>query len=158
MLWRMGYLQRKDKLSLQWSLRMPGTPALRPELVDGGGGVVRSGRVVRVGAAVAVHREERIPAVDVLADVHLVQVHLRAAQSLVVLEAHAPLPHHDDDVAPKDVRALCIYLHADSQFVIRYSLYVRVITWHPIKNMARAQRGASSTCDGVKPLHTLFKL
>lgn len=52
------------------------------------------------------HREERVPAVDVLPDVHLVQVDLRAAQPLVVLESHAPLPHHDDDVASKDVGAL----------------------------------------------------
>lgn len=74
--------------------------------------VVRSGRVVRVGASVAVHREKRVPSADGLADAQLVQIHLRAAQSLVVFEAHAPLPHHDDDVAAKDVRAL--RFHGDS--------------------------------------------
>lgn len=52
------------------------------------------------------HREQRVPSTDVLPDVHLVQVDLRAAQSLVVLKAHATLPHHDDNIPPKDIGAL----------------------------------------------------
>lgn len=67
---------------------------------------IRSRRVVRVGATIAVHREQRVPSTDVLPDVHLVQVDLRAAQSLVVLKAHATLPHHDDNIPPKDIGAL----------------------------------------------------
>jgi len=88
-----------------------------------------------------VHREERIPSADGLSDAHLVQVHLRAAQALVVLEAHAPLPHHDDDVAPKDVRALQLHGNSLSLCVIRLGNYMA-----SNKNMARALRGAS-TCE-----------
>lgn len=41
-----------------------------------------------------------------LSDVHFVQIHLRAAQALIVLEAHAALPNHDDYVPAKDISAL----------------------------------------------------
>lgn len=52
------------------------------------------------------HGKQRVPSADVLPDVHLVQVDLRAAQALVVFEAHAALPHHDDNIPTKDVGAL----------------------------------------------------
>lgn len=52
------------------------------------------------------HGEQRVPSADVLPDVHLVQVDLCAAQALIVLETHATLPHHDDNIPAKDIGAL----------------------------------------------------
>lgn len=87
------------------------------------------------------HGEQRIPSADVLPDVHLVQVDLCAAQALIVLETHATLPHHDDNIPTKDIGALRekggereseregVYLHANC---VNFAL-CGVITWATYK-------------------------